>query len=473
MADERQLQLDLRVEHDEVIRRLARVTAADCRVDVARDRFTASQRRDDGDGGFIWHVIIEGSLAPLADGTRLVARTRGGWSNGPEMRILGGMAACFAAALYALSGWFAPLFKPSLLAGAVAVMLFWQDRVRGATGRAGERSAAAAFDRLERAFADAPTLPATGAPPPLLPAGDGEVREYLPGESKTLFAMAKVPGAAGLRLEVERGSLDVLDRALGARDALVGDEAFDERFVVETNDVPFARAWLGPRIRGALLAVRDHVAVRLVDGELTLARRSDKVSPLDQQRIFELARLLAGRGRELAAQWQALAGALGGTLRADGGVFAPDGSAAVAVERAGVAITIDGWREPAGGARTRLYTRVRGARLLADRVALAAWRRGGQRPAVDGALDERTSGDAGFDAAYELRASADAAAWLTPALAHKIAAGGADRLLVDGDGVTLLFAGFASAADRLGPACELVAALACHGTPRGTAGPYR
>lgn len=59
----------------------------------------------------------------------------------------------------------------------------------------------------------------------------------------------------GLTLQLTtQGFLSGLGAALGMQDVKVGDAAFDDRFVVKTNDPEFIRAALLPEIRSALLS---------------------------------------------------------------------------------------------------------------------------------------------------------------------------------------------------------------------------
>jgi hypothetical protein len=131
---------------------------------------------------------------------------------------------------------------------------------------------------------------------------------------------------------MRHGYVYPLGRALGVEDKSIGDAVFDDRFVIKTNDVPFARAWLSPVIRARLLELVDRVAVSLDDGELRIVRLSAFDPPAERQRAVDLAGWIAGRGGELLGEWRALAAKLDGRVRAVDGCWAADGSAAVELD---------------------------------------------------------------------------------------------------------------------------------------------
>jgi hypothetical protein len=133
----------------------------------------------------------------------------------------------------------------------------------------GRRQARLAGENLEKLAAEL-GLRCTRKPPvlgvfPAMPTVDGERG----GRAVRFFTFTTGSGksrqtwqACGVRCENPQGftfqlgtqnALSRLGTILGMQDVQVGDAAFDERFVVKTNDADFLRAALLPEVRAALL----------------------------------------------------------------------------------------------------------------------------------------------------------------------------------------------------------------------------
>jgi hypothetical protein len=97
------------------------------------------------------------------------------------------------------------------------------------------------------------------------------------GKSRTTWSAvtAAVGGAGGFTLELFPENIFTrIGTALGMQDIRVGDPAFDQVFLVKSNDPAYAAAALLPEIRARLLAERErgargHLAIR--DGEVRYA----------------------------------------------------------------------------------------------------------------------------------------------------------------------------------------------------------
>ena len=266
-----------------------------------------------------------------------------------------------------------------------------------------------------------------------------QVQEYLPGEHNCL-ATANAPGSDGLELVIKHGYVYPIGKSLGLGGCPVGDPVFDSAFLLQTNNLPYARAWLGAKLRGQLLALRDRVEVRLGKGELQLFRLSG-LSFDEHQSVIELARSLADRAHELHGEWATLAAALDGTLRSRDELWTADGDTAIDVVRDTLTLTLDGWQGPGPSLFTRLRCRSTGD---AELVVTAA--------------DEQPKVEVG-----------QMPAWL----AAPLSTCRPDRLTVGPDGVTLLFGGFEVDPTRLGAACDIAVQLASEVNMTPTLGPYR
>src|SRR6185436_7465152 len=79
------------------------------------------------------------------------------------------------------------------------------------------------------------------------------------GPQLAVEARISAPTASGLRLELLPSDLTTaLGRAVGGQDLLVGDPTFDRAFMVKTDDLGLARAWLTERVRRLLLTTRGY-----------------------------------------------------------------------------------------------------------------------------------------------------------------------------------------------------------------------
>jgi hypothetical protein len=104
---------------------------------------------------------------------------------------------------------------------------------------------------------------------------------------------AAVGGAGGFSLELfPENFLTRIATALGLQDIRVGDPAFDQTFIVRSNDPAYAAAALLPEIRARLLAerplgARGHLAIK--DGEVRYAKAG---AFNDEARVTRLAGML-------------------------------------------------------------------------------------------------------------------------------------------------------------------------------------
>ena len=115
------------------------------------------------------------------------------------------------------------------------------------------------------------------------------------GKSSTTWSAvaAAVGGAGGFSLELfPENFLTRIATALGLQDIRVGDPAFDQAFIVRSNDPAYAAAALLPEIRSRLLAERPsggrgHLTIK--DGEVRYA----EVGAFDNEaRVMRLADML-------------------------------------------------------------------------------------------------------------------------------------------------------------------------------------
>jgi hypothetical protein len=280
--------------------------------------------------------------------------------------------------------------------------------------------------------------PAPLALPPARPV-ETALTQHIPDENDQRLLSGAVPGSGPLVLEVRPGSLTAAQRLLGAQDATLGDELFDQRFIVRTNDVGFARAWLTAPLRAQLLELWGHLTLSIDSERLRVEALRPIVDVTQRQRAVALAEAVAGRARALLEEWQALAARLNALAVSGGDHWAADGSVRLVLVRQEREVIID----VLAGARRPLVTRARTARVAAG-DPLVLWRRG----RATGAWSDATG-------SAQLRACAPEEARLEARAAVVELAG----LVTDGA--------------RLEVAVTLALALATQGSAVASRGPYR
>ncbi|MCW8141071.1 MAG: hypothetical protein KIT58_19385, partial [Planctomycetota bacterium] len=123
------------------------------------------------------------------------------------------------------------------------------------------------------------------------------VRKNVPVTARVSVA---AESAAGLTLHLEREDATTwLEKRLGATEVVVGDEAFDARFCVRTDDIDGARALLDGALRASLLGAEADGLLVSPDGVVVEVRDTAR-GGADRfagrvERAIEVAVDLAGR----------------------------------------------------------------------------------------------------------------------------------------------------------------------------------
>jgi len=277
---------------------------------------------------------------------------------------------------------------------------------------------------------------------------------------------AAAPGAAGLALSARPGYRFL--RGLFVPEPRLGDAAFDDRYVLDTSDLAWARWWFGATEREAIAATFHAESAQPLGFALADARAAFTADGPPARGYLDAARhavaFLAARGARASAEWRHLASQLGATVlgdgfTADGGIVARTGRGAATIEvttarHAGRLVTV-------ARAGTAAPDEPRHLAIRADRVAAPLPpTRGRADPTIDGPDDHTVRASDPAWAAAHVRA-------LTPALA----AARPDLIEVAGDRVAVLWAGPLFDLRRLTAGIDLVARVTRHGA-LGPA-PYR
>ncbi len=244
--------------------------------------------------------------------------------------------------------------------------------------------------------------------------------------------------------------------------------AFDDRYVLDTSDLAWARWWFGATEREAIAATFHAESAQPLGFALADARAAFTADGPPARGYLDAARhavaFLAARGARASAEWRHLASQLGATVlgdgfTADGGIVARTGRGAATIEvttarHAGRLVTV-------ARAGTAAPDEPRHLAIRADRVAAPLPpTRGRADPTIDGPDDHTVRASDPAWAAAHVRA-------LTPALA----AARPDLIEVAGDRVAVLWAGPLFDLRRLTAGIDLVARVTRHGA-LGPA-PYR
>ena len=247
------------------------------------------------------------------------------------------------------------------------------------------------------------------------------------------------------------------------------DAAFDDRYLLDTDDVAWARWWLGASEREAIAATfhaeaAHPFALALADQQLRFtAAAAPARAHLDAAR--HATAFLARRRDRATAEWRAVAAALdaaviGAAFTVDGGLIVRTGRGAAAIEVAAalddgrlVTVARAGQLDPAAPEPpTLVLDAVRAPRTLSTRVTDAR--------ALDG------------PDGYHARTTDET--WARPrlaALASPLATARPDQVVVRGELIAVRWAGPQLAARTLAAGVELVARLCRGGSLAAT--PYR
>jgi hypothetical protein len=302
--------------------------------------------------------------------------------------------------------------------------------------------------------------------------------EHESDESRGMRVTAPAPGGERLELDVHRGHVYPLGRALGIQDVLVGDPVFDDRFIVKCNDDELARAWLDDAARAAISATGDAYAFQVLDGRVAVTRSGwapeDDAAGLEA--ALQAAVALAGAGTRLLGRWRSAAERLGGRLVVAGGTWGIDGEVVLELVHPVARILVDTRFEALGGRGPRtLWTRARSPRSpggVQDRWAVhARERRFSSTPRLP---EGQLVGDAGFAARWRCLADDPArlSVRLTPARQMLLRDLAPAAVVGEPGEVTAWLPGFVADPARLSRLADLVAELAVD-SGAAAGGPYR
>jgi|GEM_PF-5015322 len=283
---------------------------------------------------------------------------------------------------------------------------------------------------------------------------------------------ARAPALRGLWINMRPGHLYVLDK-LGVRDEIIGHAAFDDRFIVKTNDLRHARAWLDERacaymantLRYRFEANRTWVRALVYDGVPV-----ESEVPTVVRAVGALASTAS-----LEKRWSAAAEGLGARVGRPRDDRDPHGPMRLDID--GVAAELDTCVEALGRRKraARLFTRVGVARLNPGGTRFVTYDHGrmgrGQRPSVRGLDRVQPKEAVGQDLRYRWYGGHEGI-WPRAAQTAFLDAG-PTALVGDRRRVTAYFAGFVDDSSRLGAAARLCRTLAVDVARHGTAGPYR
>jgi hypothetical protein len=337
-------------------------------------------------------------------------------------------------------------------------------------------------------WADPPAGPNADAAGCRISGVDLSVYETMVGEHMSTLVTAD-GDADDLELTVAEGQLDFVSAAIGGEDIATGDGAFDERFVVRTNDPGYARIWLGAELRGAISKVGGIESSGEGRGyEYSIGRRQVRAARSQQEReparleqVVRVVTMLASRGRAIVTATRDLAAELGGALVGAPSTWDPEAGVPFTIGQGDAAVTVSQGRSTALGAPPVLLTRVHQAWATprSDRFVVCTHAR--QKPSrrrllgAKARLERFSSGDPVFDFTYwaggEDRESL--AARLDARTCSRIVLAAPEAIVSDRQEIDLWLPGFVVDTERLRLVLKVLGALGGVDLTAGPAGPYR
>jgi hypothetical protein len=199
-----------------------------------------------------------------------------------------------------------------------------------------------------------------------------------PIQVTTISAGAEETG--GLELHVfPEDAIAQMNKALGGQDIIVGEQDFDERFVVKASNEDLARAWLDEETRRGIEACHPyHLSLSRGEARATRAGLEQDVRLLEM--TARNIALFAQGGQRLLAATKAAAIELGGLFSATSQPWAADGGVLIVLERLKTRVLIDFIRRPTEAGPERVFTRARARALLPLGARFVLRGRGGCPP---------------------------------------------------------------------------------------------
>lgn len=289
-------------------------------------------------------------------------------------------------------------------------------------------------------------------------------------------------GAPGLKLRLSEGSLDPLSALFGGQDIEIGDRAFDDRYVIKTNDEGYAKLWLDDEIRATILRTYDAgtpfgYQIEIQGAAVMVARLELERQPERLELMVRAGVALAKRSQTVLALIERQAAALGGAVIGAPHTWVPDGSVSISIQQGRTSTTIDQSQTTTLFRQEMLATRMRrprqepGFRAMVCRQDLRA----AAGKLLEGRLEELAIEDVNFHVLYWVGCDGDAAfgELFDERVMGQIVLSEPDALVVDEQDVTLWFRGFVRDVGRLERGLKLLDAFARPVKATGPAGPYR
>lgn len=289
---------------------------------------------------------------------------------------------------------------------------------------------------------------------------------YTVSTGKTSVTYSRVRSRAaspqGMKLQVFRKhAFSGLGQALGFQDVPTGHRDFDGGFTVKSNAPQLVPLWLGPEVRQAVTQVPEY-SFGLGDGEVVSNKVGIEQDPRVLAGAMHAVALLAWRGVWMLETWRSIAGELGGSVRAQHGMWTPGDGTSIHVAWHDVPVSIWVMLGEAGllGGDWTLTTLVRARRARGERFCVG----GGEVPAGLSRVPVETPG---------LQVWSDnpgrTLSRLSPETLGVLSALGPSRVEAEGEHVTLLIHGILFDVRHAALAVEIVGRLASG----SETGPYR
>jgi hypothetical protein len=167
-------------------------------------------------------------------------------------------------------------------------------------------------------------------------------RGTVEGLSETFTrAVVKSTAPPDFRLRVDAAHLlSGLARAVGFQDVPVGEEAFDDDFIIKSNDPEAAKLVLNSRVRAAIRAAEGYASgswdFELKNRKVTAISSGLKVLPGEIVAVARATAALADGRQRVLSQWKKVARAHGGAVEPRAG-----GWATMDLDLDGMAVVVD------------------------------------------------------------------------------------------------------------------------------------
>jgi hypothetical protein len=143
------------------------------------------------------------------------------------------------------------------------------------------------------------------------------------GKSSTTYTRLKATpsGPPDLHLGIHKeGFFSSLGKAFGTQDVIIGEQTFDDKFIIKASDEEICKAWINSDIQNKILDVSDY-SFQIKKNEVTVTKLGIEENPQMLVAVIRATAAFANGGKKIIEKLSATAQELRGSLSSEPNVF--------------------------------------------------------------------------------------------------------------------------------------------------------